>query len=118
MHLRILNNARKHAAEHGRLLPRDWLDRFCSAASFPGWAEPSPATRADCNHNCCSPPRSWLLAHGWRQCGPISIEYIPGQYVLGESSRLSAVLTSRDHRGLVRTAGVARRKAPGAQRRR
>lgn len=68
----VLNNYRKHVAESGRRLPRDFVDPCSSAASFDGWegrpAVESPLARA----------KSWLLRVGWRRRGLIPVGMTPG----------------------------------------
>jgi putative transposase len=69
----VLLNARKHAHEHGRLLPEGWLDVFSSALSFDGWRgrrpEEPPLSRA----------QTWLLDTGWRVHGLLEVSAVPGR---------------------------------------
>jgi REP element-mobilizing transposase RayT len=72
----VLNNARRHAWQHGkRVLPRYWIDPYSSADQFPGWHEcfaesPDGVTRE---------PRTWLLRVGWRRRGLLRLAEIPGR---------------------------------------
>ena len=59
----VLDNARKHAAQRGRRLPRRWLDPFSSAAAFVGLER----------DEAISEPETWLLRGGWRRSGRIDI---------------------------------------------
>ena len=66
--LYVLNNARRHAAQHKRRLPRTWLDPCSSARVFHGLGDdgaPLPLAR------------TWLLREGWRKAGTIPVGRIP-----------------------------------------
>ncbi len=73
----VLLNARKHAAELGMELPREWLDDRSTGAIFDGWSDPLdiPERNADFG---TSPAQSWLLRIGWRQLGLLDRTAIPG----------------------------------------
>jgi REP element-mobilizing transposase RayT len=73
----VLLNARKHAAEAGRVPTPGWIDRFSSAARFDGWrgAPDLPHANADFG---TSPPRTWLLQWGWRRHGSLPPGDLPG----------------------------------------
>ena len=63
----VLNNARRHAAQHGRRKPRGWIDPCSTARAFFGLEQPTlPA------------PLSWLLRVGWRRSGPVHVDEVPG----------------------------------------
>jgi len=73
----VLQNARKHLTEIGKVLSREWIDdEYSSALYFNGWVDP-PAPPAH------PPPvaraRTWLLSAGWRNRGggPIRRAEIP-----------------------------------------
>ena len=77
----VLLNARRHAAKAGRALSRLLgVDPASSGRWFDGWLESAstflklspPEPRA------VSPPRTWLLAMGWRQWGLLSLDEVPG----------------------------------------
>jgi putative transposase len=70
--LYVLGNARKHAAERGRKLPRRWVDPFSSARQFDGWRQPVVPELG-----VVLPPRTWLLRVGWRRRGLIDAHAIP-----------------------------------------
>lgn len=78
----VLLNGRRHAAEHGRRLPRTWLDPFSSAPWFDGWRgtpTDAPWLRALMRGaRPTAPARTWLLTIGWRRGGPIPIDDVPG----------------------------------------
>jgi REP element-mobilizing transposase RayT len=71
----VLNNARRHAAQRGRTLPRRWLDPFSTADIFDGWGNVVGAGRC---RECRSEPRSWLLRVGWRRHGLLDADAVPG----------------------------------------
>ncbi len=71
----VLLNQRKHAAEHGRHLPPEWIDPRSSGPRFTGWCARTEAPRSD--DYGTSAPKTWLLAHGWRQCGLLRTDAIP-----------------------------------------
>jgi REP element-mobilizing transposase RayT len=84
----VLLNARHHAAEQGRRLARDWIDPYSTAPWFDGFATP------DCRSTApppppwlaylrslprpTAPPRTWLLAIGWRRHGLLVTDDAPG----------------------------------------
>jgi hypothetical protein len=80
--LYVLNNHRKHRREWGQPdLPRWWLDPCSSALAFVGWRPVGTVEERRCHGNAvtwrappgvqpCLPPRSWLLATGWRRGVP------------------------------------------------
>lgn len=73
----VLLNERKHAAERGLELAADWIDPRSSGRAFDGWQACSgPQHAGDFG---TSAPRTWLLAHGWRRCGLIRIDAVPGR---------------------------------------
>jgi putative transposase len=84
----VLLNARHHAAEHGRRLARDWIDPYSTAPWFDGFAA-SPDRRALAPPppwlaylrslpRPTAPPRTWLLAIGWRRHGLLTPDDVPG----------------------------------------
>lgn len=79
----ILLNARHHAAQYGRALPRHWLDPFSSAPWFTGFRDPIAPTAPWLRARLVLPrptasPRTWLLTTAWRRGGPIPVDDIPG----------------------------------------
>jgi putative transposase len=70
--LYVLSNARKHAAQRGRSLPRRWVDPFSSARQFDGWRQP-----VRIEHGVVVSPRTWLLRVGWRRRGLLDAHAIP-----------------------------------------
>lgn len=72
----VLLNARKHAAQRGRQLPPDWVDPRSTGVRFDGWARPPRAT-SDRDFGV-SAPQTWLLRHGWRRCGLLALDAVPG----------------------------------------
>jgi hypothetical protein len=63
-HLHVLNNAQ----HHGYAI--DAFDPYSSAAWFDGWATPPPAPERS---DPCAPPRTWLLAVGWKRRGLLAL---------------------------------------------
>ncbi len=79
----ILNNARHHAAQHGRSLERRWFDPFSSAPWFRGWKTPlepySSLTYELARRPApTAPATAWLLVVGWRRHGLIDPSEVPG----------------------------------------
>ena len=72
----VLQNARRHDAQRGRVHEAGWLDPCSSACWFDGWRTPvaPPAGRAP----PVAEPRTWLLAHGWRRHGLLDACDTPG----------------------------------------
>jgi REP element-mobilizing transposase RayT len=75
----VLLNHRSHMARRGEPVGRGGIDPFSSGATFDGWkdaaclqAPPAVVT---------SPPRTWLLATGWRRCGLLSVSEVPAARV-------------------------------------
>lgn len=65
----VLHNYRKHASERGRHIDVRWLDPHSSAIAFDGWSVPGLAPRRSLAACGLLPPRTWLLALGWRLHG-------------------------------------------------
>ncbi len=80
----VLLNARHHADERGETLPSNWLDKFSSALSFDGWAEPitqeETFTWSEAEMKCVTvEPQTWLLREGWRKAGGLlRFDEVPG----------------------------------------
>ena len=70
--LYVLGNARKHAAQRGRTLPRRWVDPFSSARQFDGWRQAVVPELG-----VVTPPGTWLLRVGWRRRGLLDAHAIP-----------------------------------------
>jgi hypothetical protein len=73
-----LNNWRHHRLDRDHRA-RVAIDPFSSGASFDGWLEdiPPPRQRHEDVVLPVSPPRTWLLATGWRRAGTISAWTVP-----------------------------------------
>jgi len=82
----IINNARHHAAQHGRSLDAQWFDPFSSAPWFEGWASPL-TPYSSWTHELIRRDRPtaratvWLLMVGWRRHGLIERAEVPGPTV-------------------------------------
>ena len=77
----VLNNWRKHAAEHGRHFAASLVDCFSSGTWFRGWKKPRSGldpphwVRSDTTIEA----RSFLLRVGWRRRGLIDTGEVPGR---------------------------------------
>jgi hypothetical protein len=74
----VLLNHHKHARRSDELAR---LDPASSARWFDGWSNPSGKRRPrdPVNRPPTAPPRTWLLAVGWRRYGPIDPRDVPGR---------------------------------------
>ena len=70
--LYVLNNARKHAAERGRRMPKRWVDPCSSARQLDGWRQ---NVRPEAG--VVVPARTWLLREGWRRRGLLDAHAVP-----------------------------------------
>jgi REP element-mobilizing transposase RayT len=72
----VLLNARRHAAQAGRWIDRvGCIDAASSGRWFAGWKEARSRER---DAPTVAPPRTWLLAKGWRRAGLIDLAEVPG----------------------------------------
>jgi hypothetical protein len=71
----VLLNHRSHCVRRGCAVGDGFLDTFSSAVAFDGWKRAMPAAQA----LVTSPPRTWLLATGWRRHGLLSPDEIPAR---------------------------------------
>jgi hypothetical protein len=80
----VLLNARRHAAQgrrNGKLAPAVRLDPASSARWFGGWSwRPREELQPPAAPPPTSPPRTWLLAVGWRRRGLIDPSDVPGPF--------------------------------------
>jgi REP element-mobilizing transposase RayT len=74
----VLGNARKHAAERGRALGRNWVDPFSSAPTFDGWACATVTSDGATEPGITAEPEFWLLRTAWRRYGPLDPNAVPG----------------------------------------
>jgi REP element-mobilizing transposase RayT len=74
----VLGNVRKHAAEHGRRLARNWVDPFSSAPTFDGWSCPTVTSDGATERGITRGPAFWVLRTGWRRYGPLHPNAVPG----------------------------------------
>ncbi len=70
----VLLNHRSHRARGGERVGRGAVDPFSSARWFDGWREHAGPAEGPA---VTSPPRTWLLAVGWRRRGLLSLDEIP-----------------------------------------
>ncbi len=75
----VLNNARRHAAQHGRRYDPSWIDHCSSGIDFQHWTGRQAPARPQCNAPPLPQPRSWLLTLGWKRAGPIRVSEVPGK---------------------------------------
>jgi REP element-mobilizing transposase RayT len=72
----VLLNARRHLAKLGRRLPDPArVDPASSGRWFDGWRPGRPRCR---DAPVVAPPRTWLLAIGWRRHGLVDLAEVPG----------------------------------------
>jgi REP element-mobilizing transposase RayT len=74
----VLNNARKHAAEQGRTLARNWIDPFSSAPTFCGWGCTTITSAGATKPSVTRPAEFYLLTRGWKRHGPLDPNAVPG----------------------------------------
>jgi REP element-mobilizing transposase RayT len=82
----VLNNFRKHEQQAGRSLTARWVDPCSSGRSFDGWRDTTVEATAATDLGTL-PPRTWLLATGWRRHGLIATHEVPGGGALAPPSR-------------------------------
>jgi REP element-mobilizing transposase RayT len=69
----VLQQARRHVDPTRGIIEPGWIDPRSSGRWFDGWRE----KRAPEPDAAVSPPRTWLLAEGWRRHGLIGVDEIP-----------------------------------------
>lgn len=79
----VVLNGRRHAAEGGVRLSKDWIDPYSSAAWFDGWRRPvradEPWMKELLREPCpTAPAQVWLLTTGWRRWGLLAFDEVPG----------------------------------------
>jgi len=77
----VLGNERRHAAQRGARRPDGWLDRCASARFFDGYRGRDKALVVDAWMGRLvpvAPASCWLLTIGWRRCGLLCIDAVPG----------------------------------------
>src|SRR5262249_54193460 len=74
----VLNNFRKHERQAGRKLAARWIDPCSSGMLFDGWRDVQFAPDRERDDLGTLPPRTWLLADGWRRHGLIDVAETPG----------------------------------------
>jgi putative transposase len=72
----VLQNLRRHLAQDGQTLTPTAIDARSSGPWFDGWRGVQAPWRD--REAPVSPPRTWLLAEGWRRHGLIAVDEIPG----------------------------------------
>jgi putative transposase len=77
--LYVLNNRRRHLAQSGRGLQRDYVDPYSSAAHFEGWQVQPWTSAALVGDPVTAEARTWLLRVGWARHGPLDPNAIPGR---------------------------------------
>lgn len=75
----VLQNARKHLAQRGVVLRREWLDRFSSAPFFDGWDDAAASAARRLRDSLTidgkrisdprARPKTFLLREGWKRGG-------------------------------------------------
>lgn len=72
----VLQNARRHASSEDVWVEPGWVDPRSSGPWFDGWREPPRDPRPP-QPAPVSPPRTWLLASGWRRHGLVGLDEVP-----------------------------------------
>jgi hypothetical protein len=75
-----MNNARKHAAQRGQSLARNWIDPFSSAPTFGAWASATITGAGATEAGITVPAEFYLLTTGWRRHGLLDPNEIPGPF--------------------------------------
>ena len=76
----VLNNWRKHGEQRAEAMSVFTIDPFSSAIAFHGWTEPiDEPWLASYEPLPVRPPRTWLLATGWRRYGLVDPREVPGK---------------------------------------
>jgi hypothetical protein len=75
--LYVLNNARRHAAQRGKVLAVDYVDPCSSGRYFDGWIGVWFEHRSGRDPPVVK-PSIWLLRKGWRIWGELATWEIPG----------------------------------------
>ena len=89
----VINNLRRHEAQHGRVMPNGWVDPLSSWAWFDGWRD-CAAIRQDKaragpeKKPPVATPHTWLLKVGWRRHGLVCVDEVPGMKTRGLASRI------------------------------
>ncbi len=74
----VLNNWRKHGEQRAHTTRT--FDPFSSACAFDGWTEPIDDDWSTTYESLpVRPPRTWLLATGWRRYGLVDPREVPGR---------------------------------------
>ena len=78
----VLLNFRRHAAQAGRSVQRNWVDPYSSWASFDGWRDLPASTARLARRERAGPkeaatPEGWLLRVGWQCRGLIGVNETP-----------------------------------------
>jgi hypothetical protein len=72
----VLNNFGRHAAQHGRMPGKGWVDPCSSAAWFTDWAA-KPSVRWAAPRGGFPQAQTWLLRVGWKRAGLIDPDEVP-----------------------------------------
>lgn len=81
----VLQNTRRHATTARTLVDPSWIDPRSSGPWFDGWRLRNAGEALAAAHGLhdageiapTSPPRTWLLATGWRRHGLIRLDEVP-----------------------------------------
>jgi putative transposase len=74
----VLNNRRRHLAQGGKGLQRDYVDPYSSAPHFQGWRGRTWSSKQLAGEPVTAEPTTWLLRVGWRRQGPLDPNAVPG----------------------------------------
>jgi REP element-mobilizing transposase RayT len=74
----VLGNARKHAAQRGHYVARNWVDPFSSAPTFRGWACTTVTSDGATKPGVTRRAQFWLLRTACTRYGPLDPNAVPG----------------------------------------
>jgi hypothetical protein len=85
----VLNNARRHDAQRGKVRDRWWIDPCSSGRYFDGWVDCPARPPPDEAEWVVARPRCWLLRQGWRKFGggAIRVDEVPGRRGLQRAAK-------------------------------
>ena len=74
----VLLNVRKHWRQSRGSVPPVRLDEASSGRWFEGWRKRPRGEEESARAREVAPARTWLLTRGWRRCGLLRLDEVPG----------------------------------------